>query len=517
MHYKILFFTVVFALILAITSPEIVFGYADDDVEILVSVDKSSYKVGDLLNIKGTGAHSYTVFANIISPNGDQIVELMFIAAKSGDFATVWIIPHGLDDGTYIIQIKDVKKQAQTTFDIGNITKLQNSSQNQHLIALKSVKKISSELSDFAVVEFRVINYLNEDLDFSKKGIVHLKNSNGKFFESTVTNQLKDKFGIECSDSGNLVTSGLTKEISLCFEVPIGDQEDYLLVIDKDKTILGNPHEIHLYLNSHNLTTEFSNFDINSVFFTIHDVKTKSITGYNLLIIELTVYNGYAPLNKFGEVTRTTVPLEAKKFFVTDLEDNNYSRLSTQYSNTGYDEYCPRTEDLTGNKFDDFVYCFDIPKSTQKDTEYWLVLNDARTRYQCGIDCQEKMWSLSSFMSSSITEDQKILDSFEIEQDSSIPAESSKSKTNIPGWVKQVAEFWISDQIDDSGFVQVIEYLVKQEIISIPYAEAPEGESAVEIPVWIKTNAEFWINGDVSDDDFALGLEWLINNGIIRV
>jgi len=96
-------------------------------------------------------------------------------------------------------------------------------------------------------------------------------------------------------------------------------------------------------------------------------------------------------------------------------------------------------------------------------------------------------------------------------------AESSKSKTNIPGWVKQVAEFWISDQIDDSGFVQVIEYLVKQEIISIPYAEAPEGESATEIPSWIKTNAEFWINGDVSDDEFALGLEWLINNGIIRV
>ena len=131
MHYKILFFTVLFALILAIASPEIVFGYADDDVEILVSVDKSSYKVGDLLNIKGTGAHSYTVFAVIISPNGDQIVELMFIAAKSGDFATVWIIPRGLDDGTYIIQIRDVKKQAQTTFDIGNITKLQNSSQNQ--------------------------------------------------------------------------------------------------------------------------------------------------------------------------------------------------------------------------------------------------------------------------------------------------------------------------------------------------------------------------------------------------
>ena len=95
--------------------------------------------------------------------------------------------------------------------------------------------------------------------------------------------------------------------------------------------------------------------------------------------------------------------------------------------------------------------------------------------------------------------------------------QTTSTKTNIPQWVKQVAEFWIADQIDDMGFVQVIEYLVQQEIISIPYAEAPEEESAVEIPVWIKTNAEFWINGDVSDDDFALGLEWLINNGIIRV
>lgn len=84
-------------------------------------------------------------------------------------------------------------------------------------------------------------------------------------------------------------------------------------------------------------------------------------------------------------------------------------------------------------------------------------------------------------------------------------------------WIKQVAEFWIADQIDDAGFVQVIEYLVQQGIITIPYAEAPQGEAAVEIPRWIKTNAEFWVNGDISDDEFAIGLEWLINHGIIRI
>jgi len=311
-------------------------------------------------------------------------------------------------------------------------------SEKEHLIALKSVKKISSDLSDFAVVEFRVINYLDQDLDFSKKDIASLKNLKGKFFGSSVTN-----LG-ECSDSENLVPSGLTKEILLCFEVPKGDQEEYLLVIDKDKTILDNPKEIQIYLNSHNVTTEFSGFDIGSVFFTIHDVKTKSIPDFNLLIVDFTVYNGYAPLNKYGEVTPASLPLEGKRFFVTDLEDNNYSALSTQYSNTGYDEYCPKTRDLLSNKYDYFVYCFDVPKSTLKDTEYWLVLNDHPAAYLCGENCQQKMWSLSPFMSSSIMEDQK-----------------------IPDWVRNIFIWYGEEKISEDELIGAIQFLIKEGIIKI--------------------------------------------------
>ena len=97
-----------------------------------------------------------------------------------------------------------------------------------------------------------------------------------------------------------------------------------------------------------------------------------------------------------------------------------------------------------------------------------------------------------------------------------MPSETT-SKTNIPSWIKQIAEFWIAEEIDDKGFVQVIEYLVQQDIITIPYAKASEGGAGVSIPSWIKTTAEFWIKGDTSDDEFAIGLEWLINNGIIAV
>ena len=113
-------------LLMSLMPAERAFGYADDEVEIIVSVDKSSYKVGDLLTIKGTGAHSYSIFVDIVSPSGEQIADLMFIAASNGDFSTVWIIPHGLDDGTYTIDLRDVKKQAQTTFNIGNVAQLQN-------------------------------------------------------------------------------------------------------------------------------------------------------------------------------------------------------------------------------------------------------------------------------------------------------------------------------------------------------------------------------------------------------
>jgi len=87
----------------------------------------------------------------------------------------------------------------------------------------------------------------------------------------------------------------------------------------------------------------------------------------------------------------------------------------------------------------------------------------------------------------------------------------------ISSWIKDVTKFWIDNLIDDGGFFQVIEWLVQNGIIEIPYAEPPEGESAITIPSWIKTSAGFWVDNKITDDEFAIGLEWLINNGIIRV
>ena len=82
----------------------------------------------------------------------------------------------------------------------------------------------------------------------------------------------------------------------------------------------------------------------------------------------------------------------------------------------------------------------------------------------------------------------------------------------LPDWLKEVAGFWIKDEIGDSDFVQVITYLIENDVIVISYLQPHEGGEELEIPDWIKSNTEFWIKGQISDEEFANGIEWLINN-----
>ena len=91
-----------------------------------------------------------------------------------------------------------------------------------------------------------------------------------------------------------------------------------------------------------------------------------------------------------------------------------------------------------------------------------------------------------------------------------------ESEVIIPDWVKQIANFWITDQITNVEFVKVIEYLIQQKFIIISYDAAPTSASTV-IPNWIKTNTQFWLDDRISDVEFSMNIEWLINNGIIRI
>ena len=101
-----------------------------------------------------------------------------------------------------------------------------------------------------------------------------------------------------------------------------------------------------------------------------------------------------------------------------------------------------------------------------------------------------------------------------LDLDPSSPAES----TVIPDWVRNNAEWWSKDLIGEGDFLSGIEYLIIQGVIQIPIIPADNGtESSSFVPSWIKDTAGWWAEGLVSDSEFVNGLQYLISNGIITV
>ena len=86
----------------------------------------------------------------------------------------------------------------------------------------------------------------------------------------------------------------------------------------------------------------------------------------------------------------------------------------------------------------------------------------------------------------------------------------------IPDWIKNVAEFWCNDEIEDGSFVESIQYLIDNNVIVVD-AKSSNNVSSEGIPDWIKNNACWWSSGSISDEDFAMGLKFLIENGIVQV
>jgi plastocyanin len=84
---------------------------------------------------------------------------------------------------------------------------------------------------------------------------------------------------------------------------------------------------------------------------------------------------------------------------------------------------------------------------------------------------------------------------------------------DIPKWIKTEARSWSSGEISDTKFIDALEYLANEKIISIQKTQA---DNQI-IPAWLKTNASWWAKGMISDSEFAQGLQYLANSGIIQI
>jgi len=97
------------------------------------------------------------------------------------------------------------------------------------------------------------------------------------------------------------------------------------------------------------------------------------------------------------------------------------------------------------------------------------------------------------------------------------PQPTAKSVTAIPGWIKNNAEWWADGIIDDSSFLQGIQFLIKEGIMVIPPTETSGSSDSQGVPAWVKNNAGWWADGTIDDNSFVSGIQYLIKVGIIQV
>lgn len=100
--------------------------------------------------------------------------------------------------------------------------------------------------------------------------------------------------------------------------------------------------------------------------------------------------------------------------------------------------------------------------------------------------------------------------------------EQNMIKTMIPFWVNNDAKLWSEGNVDNSYFVQVLHYLIENEMKTM----LPDGiltfihpslSHPTIIPSWIRNDAGWWADGKISDTDFVNAMYYLLDKGIIRL
>lgn len=104
----------------------------------------------------------------------------------------------------------------------------------------------------------------------------------------------------------------------------------------------------------------------------------------------------------------------------------------------------------------------------------------------------------------------------EIAKNPLLTGTDNANAAEIPEWIKNNAKWWADGSIDDSSFVQGIQFLIKEGIMKIPPTSQGSGSSN-EIPDWIKNNAGWWADGSIDDDSFVGGIQFLIEEGIMKI
>ena len=59
--------------------------------------------------------------------------------------------------------------------------------------------------------------------------------------------------------------------------------------------------------------------------------------------------------------------------------------------------------------------------------------------------------------------------------------------------------------------------MIKEGLMIVPMTEQGESSQSNVIPEWIKNNAGWWADGSIDDNSFVQGIQFMIKEGLMSV
>ena len=362
------------------------------------------------------------------------------------------------------------------------------------------VGNVKNEL-DYAIIPTVTVSVENNSQIFSKT-IQHVPLASGteipfkiKFFEGEFDNPI-------------LLPAELTYERTLQNKLPIIILYDETLIQYDDGHLTGR-------IQNNGDTTIYNP----KVFAVIHGFEKVLDVGQNMQAIEKiepgeivdfsmhpdpSITDDVYYYSCFGTMDTTVVPATAKK--AGGNFDFRFDSPGTYYHDPVFDETETTMSIIGYNSFplDGYANFEFMPISGNE--KFDVTLDDEPVQFIQSMD-EMGSWHVA-FTIDPLTQGTWEISGFE----KGLPPDLPK----IPIWIKQSGDWWSTDQIIDSEFLEGIKFLIEKQIIEIPLLEmSPVSEW--KIPTWLKTIVGWWYEGKISDDEFLSIIKNLVEREIIIV
>ncbi|HJM00933.1 MAG TPA: peptidase [Nitrosopumilus sp.] len=217
--------------------------------------------------------------------------------------------------------------------------------------------------------------------------------------------------------------------------------------------------------------------------------------------------------------------LNGMNFVITP--DRDYTHLSSVTDNGQFRillSWEPEflTSDSNAKIIFDITDIFLKNKPVSTNYEFSITQNDQLIFQQNGISTESKTehniidFVIPNNLSGIININFNNLDGNEFATTSFPIAINEHNSILIPDWIVNNALMWSEKKIDDNQFIEIIDNMIKNEIITIDQNQS-EILKIKKIPSWVQTITGWWVDGQIDDKTFVQSLEFLVYKNIIAI